>query len=1670
MWRLIFPVLGGTLLLSPLVAQPCLVRGGAERVGTLESFAGAVEPKLTPVEPAPGIAIAIFPGLIAEERRASVASQLTALHKIADKTTPLSLLVFNGEAFTVAGPFETGLEWRNAVQQALAVADDVVPAPARLHAALMASVAVFGGNWSALILAGPLPEPDADTRDYARARFSSSFCGQKLRVSYWYPEGSPSAFWSSLADDTGGAVAGSTLADVAESLGSGPWTEAAWPAAPLSRGFVLYNARLLNQTPGAPAVELPVLAAAPGAMLPNLGQYAELLALDRQVTELGRVEKPDAAQVQQMHDLLERALTFNARDAVALRSGADYYKRAHDYQTAANLLDKLAEIQPRNADLQAELGHCRFVAGDLDGAETALRRARDGKAGGAVASEELARIRLARHDDRGALPFLEETLALDGRNTELWFIRADVAARLGDQAKAAESLEKGLALEPANLERRTALVEIYIGSGASEKALGHIRIVTAALPADAAVRRQYAEFLDRLNRPDESLAVWKKVMEADPGAEPAHFRVARLLLDRGAVADSLAAADAGLTAAPQSARLYLVKAEGLERQQRFFDARQTLRSASKSVQDVALLARLAEMEDSSGLRAPQAYQALLIARDKAATGTPEAGRDAERGLEVAVREGDAGAAAFFRGRLTATGKSAVSNWLAESPAKSTTGASVPGGLEALAFMAHFHVQSPQTFFAVYSRSLVDKTDNLDSKSRNLYLEDLRRYFQQVADLKAAGVRKGDSTEIVISVADKKSRQHGEKTLEILGLKLKVNKGAVEFEAGEKSSQAQRQETASALALDTVGLEDTLKEGKSFTFEIADESAPVLLDESAWMGTFFAKAKFNGGFAEALTSDLRVARTYAALSAISQRAVAALTAGADLKTMAEKHADLLYRYGSAFALRGDRAAVPGGEAAEPIWAKMVGAAPASPHLFFHALLEKDDGKLLAFFAMLGQVDMNHQRFFTQSLVRTTRFYELFRDSGEMAAGAVRQSRNFSFTSFLREVPIDSELRVLFPGSPEVWTLAKGNSSSASKTAKMVKKLSRVTAPEQEDEILVRLARTRYKMAQENQSELDHFVAVVRIDQHRPSPLDEASALLLAQNYGRDKAFYPYFAVLTGLGREQFEHFFALAEQLRSVPRADLNVILGEFDSLIALISLAAESGALDAATAAGLFDQVCVRFAKANSPAGYTTASLESVRELIQRAAPKPADADPDRILEHALLGEGPRVTFELDGAQHEVDASAERSARYRKVLRLQKVTSLKTLLDFDDRLQDLAHASGAAMEHANALDALRAGLLTVEPPKGVKLTETDRKVALAFDEAKTAELIVHLKQRLAKKKVNQKDVEQLVEELRAVICPQVKLALSGAVYAYFLSPDDLLVSQDPLLLRKHQFLKLDPGEQGVFTASDLHSTNEGLGSYIQGGFADFPITAGKVAFSGSEPPANTGAVAAAQIGALRATDWSRLSEQDLIVFGLRLRLAREWILHAGADATLLAGLEEDTHGLLSPTRRGDLLDAIAARDWSGAFKSVTLGDLYSLSQRYLERYAADAWTSPVTAALRRMPDPADDTRLRRLGSSAADLQGCSHPHLAAAGPYEEYEKLLLPYKLAQRSAEFKLYVADLAGRVGIPPAALNALGPAIAFQAVKRMKMADLYDWRGALLAFADLNEAAVAAALPSEK
>ncbi len=66
-------------------------------------------------------------------------------------------------------------------------------------------------------------------------------------------------------------------------------------------------------------------------------------------------------------------------------------------------------------------------------------------------------------------------------------------------------------------------------------------------------------------------------------------------------------------------------------------------------------------------------------------------------------------------------------------------------------------------------------------------------------------------------------------------------------------------------------------------------------------------------------------------------------------------------------------------------------------------------------------------------------------------------------------------------------------------------------------------------------------------------------------------------------------------------------------------------------------------------------------------------------------------------------------------------------------------------------------------------------------------------------------------------------ALSGQIYAAYLSPDGLLVSEDPLLVRKHNFIELQLQARYLppFPPTELRISSVGRASYYLGGFAQF---------------------------------------------------------------------------------------------------------------------------------------------------------------------------------------------------------------------------------------------------------
>jgi len=654
-------------------------------------------------------------------------------------------------------------------------------------------------------------------------------------------------------------------------------------------------------------------------------------------------------------------------------------------------------------------------------------------------------------------------------------------------------------------------------------------------------------------------------------------------------------------------------------------------------------------------------------------------------------------------------------------------------------------------------------------------------------------------------------------------------------------------------------------------------------------------------------------------------------------------------------------------------------------------------------------------------------------------------------------VDKEGHVKFPGSPAVWQVAAGPATNEAEISKLLKQMSKIAAPEVEDQMLLRMAQARYKdgaATHTEHTELDNFLAVARIDAHRTQPLDAESALLLAQHFNDSSSWYAYFTDLAALQTPDFRAFFPAVEQIRSRPSREADLELGQLHALIEWICLLNRRHALGDSEAAQLFRNVTERFQSASDPASYNIAALESVRSILSRCLPVENDGSLDDRLRACLLGP---------------DRSANRkSAEYTQVLEELKVPSLDAVFSIYSAVTP-SSAGTSSPKDVQAIEKAVRSLPTVELAKDLQLFAKEKAAIQRYDTAPLLKLATQLNPGTDKRRGAGGEKEKLSRELLAALEPQITLALSGPVYAYFLRPTDLVASADPLLVRKHQYLDfVTEGHVRTNLASEFQMNHEGAGSYFAGGFAQFAIAAGKAATIGrSTGGPGTSESVATEIAGIRATPWEQLNESDQRLVRLRILAAREWVFESARRPDLLQALSEETTGLLSLNRRADLINGIESRDWPKIWKATTLPDLFTLGGRYLARFARDPWTSPVTAALRAVSATNDGAHLQVLGSIPYHTFGCGHPHLMADTPYEEYERQLLPEEIAERSAEFKLFLVTLADSAGVEPSALADVAEPLALKAFLGAQMANLNDWRSLLAAYAavttdDLTQALV--------
>ena len=1638
-------------------AQDLTVRVGALPQAVSSAGAqGSVSARITPVAHAPELTVVLVGDTLETKDIEPVRTFINGIAMGLRGGFALSLTTLSGAILDGAGPYRSTNEIRSALRKiSLGRIDAQVQGPTAFLADLAYALRAQPQNseWTYVLVVGRPPsfqaDVDPESIQYTVAWVARELALQKRSLLFWNPGGTPQpSYMGDVALYTGG-FAIEKPADVASEMNQ-PSSAIAldWNLPAPSKGFRL-DTITTDGVPELRSQKIPAVAALSPAAQITPAQYLELRALT--ATATGSVLKAD----------IDKALALNPADWVALKFGIEVAMKATDGANAAVLLRRAVEVRPQDGNLWSMLGDLEFDDKDFIHSEADLLRARSLGITAARIAERLGRIRLAAQDNAGAETFLEESLATDAKQQQLWFLLSDLAGARKDTIKQARALEQGVLLGGEFPERRAKLIRIYL---AKDDRVNAGRSADAGLSliqdnADALVA--WAGFYGEMARQSDALSCWKRVVVIDPKRELAHAAISEILLDRKLYSEVLVAVETGLRLAADSPRLQLARAIALEKTERVYEARRSLDVFSKKTRDLKLLEYNASLADAHGGDAPVAYRRFAEAVALVPERQPDLERALNRGLQVSLRDRDKENEVWFLAKLSPSSKSATKIAV---PSSASGRVAIPGGFDALMFIAGGHAGlPPERFLTEYCRTVISNEESLTSAGTELYRRNVTGYFEQLRLLISLGQKGVDRTIVVVSLNDKASQKHTEAVLRVLGWKMRRNKGQISIESGEKASQAAKQDLASALAIDQAGMQKAFQEAKVFRVEIPWEWAKLGVEERL-IRTVAPYEKLAGGLAEAIVGDRDLAMFYLGLSTLDQNAASHLVDAVGIGQLAGKYSLLLSLYASSLAVKNQRVVVPGGASAESIWAKLTGASPADPTRFLRGLLEKDDGKLLVFYFVASQLDREHQQFLTLTQHRASSFYEAFKNSPDLQAGGNRLLRHNTFSNFFRGIPLENG-SVAFPGSPELWMVAKGTSKNAGNMQKILRKAHKTVAPDQEDEILLHIAGTTYKGANERLSEVSNFLAVARIDAHRDEYLDEESALLLAQNYGAYASFYPYFSVFKQLTLDDFKAFFQYAQRADAMSASDANLALGLFFSATELVRLSLEFGQIPEASANRIFRALCVRFNAAQDASAYTSASLEALRDLVNEAESK--NGATDQVLQALVTGAGKPILLEWNGVAYDLDVAKRRATAYLRVLELQKATAVAPLLAIDESARAIASRKGDTLAAIRTLEANVPLVAGAELPKGLKMEGRAKQALVRTSVVHLPQLVADLRQRTLKKKLDMPGLEKTCRQLLAEIAPQVLIAMTGIVYAAYLTPEDSLVANDPLLLRKHQTFDLASHQSKVqrFVRPDLIAASGSEGSAFVGNFAGFGSMAGKSASTTSRNDMPDARVFVAQLASIRMTPWARYADRDQQLAGMKIRIAREWCVYAAGRPELLESLGEETVGILSIARRRDLLNSVAARDWDSVWPILTHSDLLFLADRYLARYSQGPWNSPVDVTLRRM---ADRPSSNLLGSVPLTLNGCDHPHLVRFAPYEEYEQHLFPEEIAERTAEFKIYLADLLDRMGLPASGMGALAEPVMRLAFENMKMSDAKDWASVLRAFNTTGPKAVEKALES--
>jgi hypothetical protein len=530
------------------------------------------------------------------------------------------------------------------------------------------------------------------------------------------------------------------------------------------------------------------------------------------------------------------------------------------------------------------------------------------------------------------------------------------------------------------------------------------------------------------------------------------------------------------------------------------------------------------------------------------------------------------------------------------------------------------------------------------------------------------------------------------------------------------------------------------------------------------------------------------------------------------------------------------------------------------------------------------------------------------------------------------------------------------------------------------------------------------------------------------------------------------FFKAAKSIDAVNEKFLDTALGDFHGIVSLLAILVESRSIKDTEATAALSSFCDAIAAAKERRDFTRSTFDALQQLTSFVS-NPASVVDDKLLA-ALSGESTETTFGVGENTWTVNRPEWQQKSIAASLKAQTATPLQVLLDVYSAARHLEKGDSGPDQNIRIVEENSPKLLEVTPRPEDQLTDNDKERLIQGRPKEIAELVSKFKKESLKKN-NTKSLANIAQDYIEELTPYLKVSLTAWTYAYYASPDDLIMAEDRYFVRRHVFYSRS--NKIVWRNTEAENFKGDSGLSLIGGLAQIAIAAGqwgqnKVDASRSiHADGQFGVAARAQLAALRAVPWKNLNSEAIHLAALELRTGKEILVQASGNEPLRQAVADHLMGLVGNFRRIGIGQALNGGDPATALEQLSASDLYFLVESLKKDLPGLNVAGPVVREYLAQQTNPNWSQVGYLGGFHPSSYGCVHPHLVPLAPYEEFEHLLFTNPMSERLSDIVLSISESADQHALPSDAVAMLGEAVLRQLASTVKMIDRDDWMSAV-------------------